>query len=179
MSDFATVEAEIRQLHARYADAVWRKDIASFIDCFTPDAEWRVGGRIMRGRAEIRANIEKLLPLCHRILMTFRTPILDVGDGVASARTYVTENNAFVDGRPGQSIGTYYERFVRDPDRWRFAWRLFQTHYLGPADISGPFFDNPEFGPPPNMPPPDVPVVDHTGVTAQAWSVCEKSTDGP
>lgn len=170
MTDFATVEAEIRQLHARYADAVWRKDIDTFVSLFAEDAQWRVGGRVLRGRAEIRANIERLLPLCHRILMTFRTPILEVGDGVASARTYVTESNAFVDGRPGQSIGTYYERFRRDADGWCFTWRLFQTHYLGPADISGPFFENPDFGPPPAMPPLDIAVVDHTGVSRQAWS---------
>lgn len=170
MTDFVAAEAAIRQLHARYADAVWRKDYDAFADCFVEDAEWRVGGRVMRGRAEIVANLQRLLPLCHRILMTFRTPILEVGDGTATGRTYVTENNAFVDGSSGTSIGIYYERFVEQKDRWRFTWRLFQTQYLGPADVTGPFFENPDFGPPPQMPPLDAPTYDHTGISTRAWS---------
>ena len=76
----------------------------------------------------------------------------------------------FVDGRPGSSIGIYYERFVDQGDRWRFKWRLFQTHYLGKADISGPLFDNPEWGAPPSMPPLDAPTYDHTGLATKAWS---------
>lgn len=44
MTDFSATEAAIRQLHALYADAVWRKDYESFGDCFTEDAEWRISG---------------------------------------------------------------------------------------------------------------------------------------
>ena len=170
MSDLATAEAKIRQLHARYADALWRKDLATFLDCFAPNAEWRVGGRVMRGQAEIEANIVRLFPLCHRMLMTFRTPILELGDDVASARTFVTEDNAYVDGRPGHVVGIYFERFAKYRDRWRFTWRFFQTQYMGPPDLSGRFFDNPDFGPPPAMPPTDVEVPDHTGISAEAWA---------
>ena len=75
-----------------------------------------------------------------------------------------------VDGRPGSSVGIYYERFIQQEDRWRFKWRLFQTHYLGKADMTGPFYENPDFGPPPNMPPLDAPTYDHTGVTAKSYS---------
>jgi hypothetical protein len=171
MNELMAVEFEIRQLHARYADAVWRADYEAFGNCFVEDAEWRVGGRIMRGRAEILANIKRLRPMAYRILMTFRTPLVDLpGDGTASARTYVTEHNVFVDERPGNSIGIYFERFVNTPEGWRFKWRLFQTHYVGLADIQGPLYDNPEFGPPPNMPALDTPTYDHTGISAKAWS---------
>ena len=44
MSTFAEVECAIRQLHARYADSVWRADYDVFGNCFMEDAEWRVGG---------------------------------------------------------------------------------------------------------------------------------------
>ncbi len=170
MTDFVLAEAMIRQLHARYADAVWRQDYEAFGDCFVEDARWTVGGRVMNGREEIVTNLKKLMPLCERILMTFRTPILEVGDGVATGRTYVTENNVFVDGRPGASIGIYFERFKDCGDRWRFTWRLFQTQYVGPADITGPLYQNPDYGPPPNMPPLDVVSIDHTGNSKRAWA---------
>jgi hypothetical protein len=170
MRRFADVECQIRQLQARYADAVWRADYDAFGNCFMDDAEWRVGGRIMRGKAEILANIKRLRPMAHRILMTFRTPILDwPGGDTANTRTYVTEHNVFINGRPGASIGIYYERHVRVSGQWKFKWRLFQTHYVGTADVSGPLYTNPEWGAPPNMPLLDAPTYDHTGISAKAW----------
>ncbi len=45
MTDLAAADNGIRQLHARYADAVWRKDYPSFGDCFTEDCEWRIAGQ--------------------------------------------------------------------------------------------------------------------------------------
>ena len=57
MTDFAATEAAIRQLHARYVDAVWRKDYVAFGDCFTTDAEWRIAGMVLHGRAEIVATL--------------------------------------------------------------------------------------------------------------------------
>ena len=177
MTDFVAVEAAIRQLHARYADAVWRKDFDAFGDCFTENSEWRIGGKILVGRSNIVANLKRLMPNFERVLMTFRTPILDVGEGTATGRTYVTENNIFADGRPGASVGIYYERFVQENDRWRFSWRLFQTYYLGAADITGPLYENPDFGPPPNMPPLDAPTYDHTGVTSRSYARDKKADD--
>jgi ketosteroid isomerase-like protein len=164
MTDFVAVEAQIRQLHARYADAVWRKDFAAFGDCFAPDAEWRIAGMVLRGRPQIVGALERLMGNFERILMTFRTPLLEVGNGTATGRTYVTEQNAFKSGRPGTTIGIYYERFVQQPDRWRFAWRLFQLQYMGPADLTGSFFEQADYGPPPNMPPLDAPTYNYSGL---------------
>jgi hypothetical protein len=164
MTDFLVAEAGIRQLHSRYIDAVYRKDYVAFGDCFAEDAEWRIAGTVLQGRAKIMAMLEGLMPNFHRVLMTFRTPILDVGDGVATGRTYVTEQNAFKSGRPGSSIGIYYERFVQQGDRWRFKWRLFQLHYLGPADMSGTFYQQEDYGPPPAMPPLDAPTYNYSGL---------------
>lgn len=155
MTDFLTAEAGIRQLHVRYVDAVWRRDYAAFADCFTADAEWRIAGQVHRGRAEIVGFLQRAMSNFHRVIMTFRTPIIGLGDGSATARTYVTENNGFKDGRPGSTIGTYYERLVEKDGLWRRAWALYQLHYMGPADLTGAFFEQPDYGPPPAMPPLD------------------------
>jgi hypothetical protein len=168
MTEFVVAESAIRQLHARYVDAVYRKDYAAFGDCFALDAEWRIAGRVLRGRPQIVATIEQLMVNFHRVLMTFRTPLLEVRDGAVSGRTYVTEQNAFKNGRPGSSIGIYYERFVEQGDRWRFQWRLFQLHYLGPPDMSGPFFEQADYGPPPAMPPLDAPTYNYSGLGGDA-----------
>jgi ketosteroid isomerase-like protein len=155
MTDFAAAEAGIRQLHARYTDAVWRKDADAFARCFTEDGEWRISGMVLKGRPQIAETIERILANFTRVLITFRTPLLDLGDGVASGRTYIDERCAWANGNTNISIGRYYERFVQVDGLWLFKWRLFELHYRGPPDMTGTFFDHPDLGPPPAMPPLD------------------------
>lgn len=158
MNDFLATETGIRQLHARYADAVWRKDGAAFCGCFTAQAEWRIAGRVLTGTDEIAAMIDAVFQRAECVQMTFQTPILTSdGPAAASARTCVTERARWKDGTGSFLIGRYFERFVQVNGEWRFGWRLFQTLYTGPEDLSGRFFDEPDFGPPPGMPPLDTP----------------------
>jgi ketosteroid isomerase-like protein len=167
--EFLLAEAAVRQLHARYVDAVFRSDVEAFGQCFAEDAEWRVGGNVMRGRSEAMAFIRNVFPQFDRLFMTFRTPLLHIGDGGAiSSRTYVSENSRFADGRAFAPIGIYFERFVHEGGRLRFKWRLFQTRYAGPPDLSEPFFDLPDYGPPPAMPPLDEITYDRSGVGPKA-----------
>lgn len=146
-------EAGIRRLHARYADAVFRKDFCAFGDCFTVDAAWHIGGHVLRGRDEITRFLAARIADSHWVLINFGMPILEIGDGTASGRTYVTEQNAYRNAPPSYHVATYYERFVEQDGVWRRAWALFQLHYMGPADLSGKFFEQADFGPPPAMPP--------------------------
>lgn len=167
--DFLIAQAAVVQLHARYTDAVWRQDLDVVADCFTPDAEWRIGGRTMIGRDAIVNQLSLVFPKFKRILMTMRNPYVEVTPGGASARTYVTENNIYADGTPVTAIGTYFDRIVDDGKEWRFSWRLFQTSYLGPADFSGKLFEwNPDFGSAPAMPALDAETIDFTGMHTDA-----------
>jgi hypothetical protein len=162
MTDFVAAEAGVRQLHARIVDAVFRKDQAAFGDCFTEDAEWRIAGLVLSGRAQIAETLSRFLGGSHRVLMSFGTPSLKVGPGVAYGRTYVTELNALKDAEPFATIGIYYERFLDQGDRWRCGWRHFQLRYRGPPDLAAPFFDQPDYGPPPGLPARDAPTFSST-----------------
>ena len=153
MTDYLMAEAGIRQLHARYADAVFRKDFCAFADCFTEDAEWRLGGYVLRGRQEAVAFLQDRIANSHFVLMTFRSPILEAGTDEATGRTYVTEVNAYKDAPPSHTVATYYERFAAEKGVWRRAFAFFQLHYMGKEDLSGTFFTPPDYGPPPAMPP--------------------------
>jgi len=171
MSDPVAAAAGIRELHARYTDAVWRKDAASFAACFTPQGEWRISGMEMKGRDQIAGTIERILSRFERVLITFRTPILEVGEGVASGRTYVDERCTWKDGNTNISIGRYYEHFAEQDGRWLFDWRLFQLLYRGPPDMTGQFFDHEDWGPPPGMPPRDATTQDMASVR---WGLRER-----
>jgi ketosteroid isomerase-like protein len=158
--DFLIAEAGIRQLHGRYADAVWRLDYDAFGDCFAEHAEWRIDGMVLRGRDEIVAHNRTIFSAhFRRLFITLRTPVLEMGTGAdkgtAWGRTYFSAQNLMADGQGFAPIGVYFERFVDEGDRWRLAWRLFQTLYSGPADLSGSLHEQPDFGPAPAMPPRD------------------------
>ena len=157
MTDLMTAEFAIRQLHARYVDAVWRKDPESFGALFAADAEWKIAGMHLRGREQIKSEFAKFMRHVGRTFMIFGTPIVEIVDGVVTSRTYVTENNKFADGRTASTIGVYYERFIQEDGRWRFHRRHWNLYYIGPPDFSASLYECKEYGPPPGMPGPDDP----------------------
>lgn len=150
--DRLAAEIGIRRLHALCADAVWRKDRASFVACFVAHGIWKVAGADLQGQAAIGAGFDQFLDLNERVLMQFASPILEIGRGEASGRTYATELVKDREGRGMCSIGIYYERFVERDGEWRFAWRHFDFCYFGPADLSAPLFAFVDRGPPPALP---------------------------
>lgn len=156
MSQFAAAEAGIRKLHAHYADAVFRKDFEAFAQCFAEDGEWRIAGNVLRGREQIATAAEGFLGRSRHIFMTFREPlIVREGKDKAHGRTYVSEQCCWLDGKTNLTLGRYYEHFVDTGEGWLFSWRLYQVLYTGPDDLTGDWFEEPDFGPPPGMPPRD------------------------
>jgi uncharacterized protein (TIGR02246 family) len=173
MDDLAAISAGVKQLHARYTDAVWRKDAEAFAACFAPDGEWRISGMVMRGRAEIGDTIARILGRMHRVLFTYGDPVIDRVDGELVARVMVNERVAWADGQTNISIGRYYERLAEVEGRLCFAWRLFELHYRGPPDLTGDWFDHADYGPPPGMPPLDALPLD---TSSAKWNVGTKET---
>lgn len=159
MSEFVLAESGIRQLHARYVDAVWRKDFDAFIECFAEEGEWKIAGMHMRGRPEIRGTATRLLGACERVLLTHGNPLLEVGDGRANGRLHCLEFAKLVDGTSAMTIGIYHDRYLEQAGRWRFAWRHWALQYRGSADLSAAFFNGPDYGPFPGMPRPDEPTI--------------------
>lgn len=155
MTDLLLADAEVRMLHQRYTDAVWRRDYDAFSECFTADAEWRISGMALVGRAQIRETFELIMLRLDHVFISFRSPILHVTDGEVSARTYIDERCVWASGDTNIALGCYYDRFHQQDGRWYFKWRLFQPFYRGAPDMTGEFFQPQDYGLPPAMPPLD------------------------
>jgi len=149
-----SLEAEIgvRRLHALCADAVWRRDGTAFGECYTQDAVWKIAGMELRGREAIGQALGELGVANERVLMVFGSPILAIVGGELTGRTFAVEQVKLLDGGGSASIGIYYERFVEHDGRWLFKWRHFDFAYLGPPDLSAPFYPLPDYGQSPAMP---------------------------
>lgn len=159
MSQFISAESGIRQLYARFIDAVWRKDARAFADCFTEQGEWKIAGMHFKGRSEIEATFSKLMATSDRVLIIPGLPVLTVGEGTATGRIHTTELAKMQDGGSAMTLGVYYDRYIEGSDRWRFQWRHFSLHYRGPTDLSAALVESPDYGPAPGMPAPDEPTL--------------------
>ncbi len=157
MMDFPSVESGIRQLYARYADAVWRQDSAALGACFTDDAVWKIAGRRAQGRAEIMALFEASIAPSERVMFWSGIPLLDIGEGGVSGRVQVTELIKRRDGQGVRTLGWYYERFAEAGGVWRLAWHHFDLYYYGAPDLSDAITPWDDYGAPPAMPGPDAP----------------------
>ena len=91
MTELWIADSGVRQLHARFVDAVWRKDDAAFAGCFSLDGEWKIAGQHFRGRQEIGSAFATLLGACERVQLIVGIPVLEIAQGRASGRTPVTE----------------------------------------------------------------------------------------
>ena len=160
MTEFAVADCGIRQLHARFVDAVFRKDAEAFADCFAENAEWKIAGLHIRGREEIGAMIGKLLGACARVHLIPGLPMLELEPGrMASGRVPMTELAKMADGSSALTLGVYHDRYIEVEGRWLFQWRHFSLHYRGPTDLSAALVESPDYGLFPGRPGPDEPTL--------------------
>jgi hypothetical protein len=144
MGTAAAVDLAVRNLTARYCDAVLRFDAALFESCWTADAEWVVPNVMTTtGREKIVALFAKLragFDFCTQELMS--GVIEPVGEGSsADARWQIREMQRRADGSTNCVIGIYTDHVVYRDGAWRFARRQFDSVYRGPVDLSGTVYD--------------------------------------
>ena len=142
----AAADFGIRQLHARFADAVWRQDGAAFGACFASNGVWKIAGQEFIGGAAIGAACGALLGRCANIHLITGLPILKVDGAVVLGRLAMTEFARMNDGSTAMTIGWYHDRYVEEDGLWRFAWRHWSFKYRGPPDLTGTFVETPNYG---------------------------------
>jgi ketosteroid isomerase-like protein len=144
--DFLLAEAGIRQLYARYADAVWRKDRAGLVSCFTEDAIWKIAGQTLTGHQAIGDFFEASVGASQKVMFRWSNPLLDIAGDEGTGRLQVTEliKRDTVELR---SLAIYYERYRREGGRWLLSYHHFNMYYLGPPDLSDDYYDCMEYGP--------------------------------
>jgi uncharacterized protein (TIGR02246 family) len=128
-ADRASDEAAIRRLVTIYSQLLDDGRIDEWADLFTKDATFSVWGTTYEGRDGIRDGIGGMQPPNTGKHVAFAT-VVEVADDGASALAW-TDFVSLADDGPGQwgraymiaTAARYYDRLVRDGDRWRFAAR--------------------------------------------------------
>jgi uncharacterized protein (TIGR02246 family) len=145
------IEAQIRDLAARFSDAVNRRDFDAFGDLFADGGIWEIG-EPFPSRAAGRQNVATMLrnlraPWDFFFQMT-HTGVIDLAPDrqTATARWEIQEIARTPDGSQSyDNVAMYYDRLVRTHDgSWRFAERRYQYIWLSSADLVGRSIPRPD-----------------------------------
>ena len=140
MADPTADELAIRNLMARYAEAVSLRDVGQWTETWAEDASWHLLGRDHSGLEEIVAAFRAALGMLRFVLHVVHTGVVEVHGDEASGRWMVSELGQVANGAPFRIAGRYHDTYRRTDDGWRFASRRLELLYQGATDMSGKAF---------------------------------------
>ena len=129
-------ELAIRELVARYAEAVSRNDAEAFAGTWAEDGEWLLLGQRAVGPEAATAQWKRLVRGFEFVVQLCHGGIIEVEGTTASGRWQTRASGRAVDGSPFFSLGFYADRYVCVEGRWCFQSRDFEAIYAGPPDFS-------------------------------------------
>ena len=116
-------ELAIRDLNARYIDAVNRYSADDWTATWAVDASWDLLGHVVEGR--------------EAILMMLNSGTLQVDGQRATGRWYLTEHLKPKDGDANMVLGVYDDEYSSESGSWLFTRRRYRILYQGAPDLSG------------------------------------------
>lgn len=137
MSDSS--ELAIRDLAARYIDAVNRFDAEAWAATWSETAVWTMPGVTAEGRDNILQLWQGAMGSFNYALMALNSGTLHIDGDSASGRWYITEHLSPKEG-PGMLVfGVYDDRYTCEDGQWLFAERTYNILYRGASDYSGEY----------------------------------------
>jgi hypothetical protein len=130
-------ELEIRNLVARYSDAVLRSDSETWLETWAQEGEWELLGERSRGHEALAARLEALTGGLEYVMQSTGGGIVEIDGKGAHGRWTVTEHARTKAGTGLFTMGAYSDQYCQEQGAWRFARRHFSLFYMGPPDLSG------------------------------------------
>ena len=135
-------ELSIRNLVARFTDAVNERDIAGFRQLWTDDAVWEIGPPLQsraEGVDEIVALLRRLSQAEQYFMQMTHSGVVEIKGDRATA--------GFVERERGRGESSYYDSLavyedvlVREANGWRFANRFYRYRFLDQSPFGGEAF---------------------------------------
>ena len=141
----------IRELIARFADAVTRKDLASFGILWAEDGEWIIGEPMslsVVGVDRIEATFSRIVCKWEFFAQFASSILIEISGNHAKARSTCEEFG--INSRSGETyhnVAVYFDEFILTPEGWRFRKREYRYLWLDDRPLSGKTFPVPKLGP--------------------------------
>lgn len=132
-------EIALRNLMARYVDAVNRRDGASWIATWAEDASWNLLGMPVQGRDNILGLWQQMMGGFEFAVMMPSSCLFDIEGDQASGHWYLNEYTRDLEGNTGTVLSRYLDTYTRVDGNWLFQSRDYSFIYNGPADLSGDY----------------------------------------
>ena len=116
----------IRELHEAYGDAVLRRDVSAWSQCWAEDATWALLGMVVEGRAAIAMLWEQAMQSYEAVSFIAVPSALVIEGDSAHGRTQTHEILREVGGRCRVVGGAYDDTFVRFGAQWFYRSRSFR-----------------------------------------------------
>jgi len=134
-------ELEIRNLVARYANAVATVDGNAWIDTWASDGSWTIGGGTATGHEALLEKWTQLIGFFEKVVQLPQHALLEIsGDRGTGSWGVVEVGRGRDDGPRSITLGTYTDVYRREAGGWKFAERTFDFTYSGAPDLSGHWF---------------------------------------
>jgi len=130
-------ELAIRNLAARYIDAVNRYHQDDWSATWSETASWNLLGMEVEGRDNIVQLWVGAMSTFDFALMMLNSGTIEVDGDTATGRWYVTEHIKPKEGETNITLGVYDDSYCREEGQWLFARRHYNVMYQGAADYSG------------------------------------------
>ena len=137
-------ELEIRNLVARYADAVLRLDSSDWLKTWAQEGEWELLGESSKGHDALLARFERLTKGLQYVMQRMGGGIVEVRGETAAGRWTITEHARTRKGVPLFTMAAYSDDYCKEGGRWRFQGRRLSVFYMGPPDMSGDMMPVPD-----------------------------------
>lgn len=128
----------LRNLMARYVDAVNRYDADAWIATWAENSTWNLLGNPVEGRDNIFALWQQMMASFDFALMIPSTCLFEIDGERASGHWYLHEYSRR-DGAGGVILSRYLDTYVKDNGQWLYQTREYGIIYNGPLDMSGEF----------------------------------------
>ena len=129
----------LRNLMARYVDAVHRRDGDAWIATWAEDSQWNLLGNPVDGKANILGLWQQMMGGFEFALMLPSSSLFEIDGDSASGHWYLHEYSRDLEGNTSTIISRYQDTYIKEGGQWRYKSRQYQFIYNGPADLSGDY----------------------------------------
>ena len=132
-------EMALRNLMARYIDAVNRDDANAWIATWAQDGEWNLMGQPIRGRDHILEVWQQMMANFEFAVMLPNSCLFNVDGDTATGHWYLHEYLRDKQGAATTVLSRYLDTYVRRDGQWLYQSRHYDMIYNGPGDLSGTY----------------------------------------
>ena len=132
-------ELALRNLMARYADAVNRVDAEAWIATWAEDGIWNLLGNPVSGKDNILGLWQQMMGSFEFALMLPSSCLFEVDGETANGHWYLHEYTRDPQGNAITVPSRYQDTYVKQNGQWLYKSRDYGFIYNGAADLSGTY----------------------------------------